>query len=130
MPPEFFFFDRMGIPSNRIEYEGASRNTEENAVLSLKIAGSSAQTKRWVLITSAMHMPRAIGTFRKVGWNVIAFPVDYRTDGNFKIGPVFSPISGFDALNAVTREWMGLIAYRILGRSSALFPAPGFETDN
>jgi uncharacterized SAM-binding protein YcdF (DUF218 family) len=124
------FFDRMGMPSNRVEYESASRNTLENARFSLKIAGDSGKNQRWVLVTSAAHMPRAMGVFRKAGWNVIAFPVDYWTDGYLELRLGFYPVAGLTQLNLAMREWMGLIAYRILGRTSAILPSPGTRTDN
>lgn len=124
------FFDRMGMQTGRVEYESASRNTLENAHFSRKIAGDSVKSGRWVLVTSAVHMPRAMGVFRKAGWNVVAFPVDYSTDGYRKFELGFSPISGLSQLNLAMREWIGLIAYRILGRTSAILPAAGTLADN
>ena len=116
------FFDRMGLPKNRVLYESQSRNTFENAALSRDIV-QDYENGRWVLITSAIHMPRAVGVFRKSGWNIVPFPVDYYTDGynSFEIG--FQPIRGLSSLNRVTREVIGLIAYRILGRTENLFPS-------
>lgn len=124
------FFDRMGMPAGRIEYERNSRNTFENARFSLKLAGNTAMSKPWVLVTSAIHMPRAIGVFRKTGWDVLAFPVDYWTDGQLEFEPGFHPISGIGLLNQAMREWIGLVAYRILGRTADLFPAPDRLADN
>lgn len=124
------FFERMGMADGRVEYERASRNTVENAAFSMKIAGESARNQRWVLVTSAVHMPRAMGVFRKAGWNVIAFPVDYWTDGHFEIEPGFFPINGFAVLNHAMREWVGLIAYRILGRTNELLPSAQPLSDN
>lgn len=124
------FFDRMGLPPGRVDYERASRNTFENAKLSLKIVGNSAQSDRWVLVTSAIHMPRAVGVFRKVGWNIIPFPVDYWTDGQMDLYAGFFPIAGFGYLNQAIREWAGLVAYRILGRTAALLPASEPLADN
>ena len=72
------FFDSMGVPDGRVSYESASRNTHENAVLTARLPGIDI-TQRWLLVTSASHMPRSIATFAKAGWNVTAYPVDFRT---------------------------------------------------
>jgi uncharacterized SAM-binding protein YcdF (DUF218 family) len=124
------FFERMGLPKNRITYERQSRNTLENALFSMQLAGDSARTGKWVLVTSASHMPRAMGVFRKAGWNIQAFPVDYDTDGqrHFRLG--FHPLSGLAKLNTASREWIGLLAYRILGRTSAIAPSAENLSDN
>jgi len=116
------FFDRMGLPENRVLYESRSRNTFENANFSRKIV-QDYKNGQWLLITSAIHMPRAVGVFHKTGWNIVPFPVDYYTDGynNFELG--FQPIRGLASLDRVAREVIGLIAYRILGRTESLFPS-------
>jgi uncharacterized SAM-binding protein YcdF (DUF218 family) len=116
------FFDRMGLPKNRVLYESRSRNTFENASFSRDIV-QDYENGQWVLITSAIHMPRAVGVFRKTGWNIVPFPVDYHTDGynRFQLG--FQPIGGLASLDRGVRELIGLIAYRILGRTENLFPS-------
>ena len=116
------FFDRMGLAENRVLYDSRSRNTFETANFSRKIV-QDYENGQWLLITSAMHMPRAVGVFRKTGWNIVPFPVDYYTDGynSFKLG--FDPIRGLAALDRVAREVFGLIVYRILGRTENLFPS-------
>ena len=77
-----------------------------------------------MLITSAMHMPRSVGVFRKAGWKVLPYPVDFKTDGTgqFKYFPGMT--NGFGKLGTAFREWVGLFAYRMLGRTDSLFPAP------
>ncbi len=72
------FFSAMGFPTARFTYEDRSRNTYENAVFTAQLPGVDPH-KRWLLITSAWHMPRAVATFEKAGWNVTAYPVDFRT---------------------------------------------------
>lgn len=123
------FFTRMGLEKDRVLYERNSRNTVENAEFSRALAGDLIDDK-WVLVTSALHMPRAMGVFRKTGWDVIAYPVDYFTDGynSFEIG--FRPLDGMASLNRGGREWIGLLAYRILGRIDDLFPGPAKVADN
>lgn len=71
------FFDEMGVPAQRVAYESESRNTFENAELTAQLPGID-KTQPWLLLTSAFHMPRSMGVFQKVGWNVTPYPVDYR----------------------------------------------------
>lgn len=112
------------IAAGRVQFEDRSRNTFENAVYAYQLAQPAANAQ-WLLITSARHMPRAMGTFRKVGWPVTAFPVDYATDGAYDFAPVLSFASGFGSLTDGLKEWLGLLYYYVLGRTNALFPAPG-----
>lgn len=114
-------FVELGIPAARILVEGRSRNTYENAVFSRALA-QPKPGETWVLVTSAMHMPRAVGCFRHAGFDVLPYPVDYQT--------VAHPGSGFDLsghlglFDRATKEWVGLVAYRLLGRTGSFFPAP------
>lgn len=124
------FFERMGLPKDRIVYERDSRNTQENAIFSQRLVGESAKTGKWILLTSAAHMPRAMGVFRKTGWNIQAFPVDFASDGQGRFSLGFRPMSGLVTLNTATREWIGLLAYRILGRTSVFVPSAENLSDN
>jgi uncharacterized SAM-binding protein YcdF (DUF218 family) len=118
------FFRQMGLDVSHIIFERQSRNTFENATLTHNLVKPGAG-ERWVLITSAMHMPRAIGAFRKAGWSPIPYPVDFQTFGppSFTINPEVR-FSGIGRLSIALREWMALAIYRFLGRTKALFPAP------
>ena len=80
--------------------------------------------ERWLLVTSAQHMPRAVGCFRRVGFPVEAYPVDWHTFPRWQ--PRFSLQfgAGLALTDAVVHEWEGLLAYWLTGRTSALFPAP------
>jgi uncharacterized SAM-binding protein YcdF (DUF218 family) len=113
-----------GIEPARIELERRSRNTHENAVFTRDLV-KPGRSERWLLVTSAYHMPRAIGCFREAGFPVEPFPVDYRTAGPRDLWRFDDRSS--DALrrvDAAAREWIGLLAYRLSGRTDALFPAP------
>ena len=80
---------------------------------------------RYLLVTSAWHMPRAIGAFRKAGYDVVAYPVDFRTSGPDDTWRPNSAIyNGLERVDQATKEWLGLLVYRLSGRSSELFPAP------
>ena len=118
------FAPTLGIDPNRILYENRSRTTAENA-RDTRALVTPKTGERWLLVTSAWHMPRAIGTFRRVGFPVQAYPVDYRTGtaGDHLI-PEPSIASGLDRFDLAVREWAGLVAYRLAGRSESLLPAP------
>lgn len=115
------FFARLDLDPGRVVFEDRSRNTHENALFSKELV-TPRDADKWVLITSAIHMPRAIGVFRRAGWNVIAYPVDFRTDGNHALFLSFDPLGGLARVYAGLREWIGLAAYRILDRTDSLLP--------
>lgn len=113
----------LGVDSARIELERQARNTWENAVNSFALAKpGTGQT--WLLITSARHMPRAMGAFRKAGWAPTAVPVDYRTSGQ---GPGllrWGFFAGMKSLRNALHEWIGLWVYWAMDRSDEVLPAP------
>jgi uncharacterized SAM-binding protein YcdF (DUF218 family) len=117
-------FESLGVPPSRIMLESRSRNTAENAVYSKALAAPKPG-ERWLLVTSAMHMPRAIGAFREAGFPVEAYPVDYKTNGWQDLGSVLGSLSaGLRQTDTALHEWIGLLAYRLTGKSSALLPEP------
>ena len=118
------FLVEAGIARERLVLENQSRNTYENAVLTREIVKPQLG-ERWYLVTSAFHIPRSMGLFRKAGFDVIAYPVDYRTRGPQDVTRVFERISqGLMRVDAAINEWIGLAAYRALGRIDEFFPAP------
>lgn len=117
------FFAEMGFDPARVVYESESRSTFENAVMSYALV-HPAKGERWLLVTSASHMPRAVGAFRRLGWDVIAYPVDYHTAGDFDLSWFFDFGAGLGRLSGATYEWFGLIGYWLLGRTSELLPGP------
>lgn len=117
------FFTEMGLDPARVTYEGQSRNTFENAVNSAALLRPSEGDQIWMLITSASHMPRTVGAFRKAGFTILPYPVDYVTRSRgAKYGAGLR--SGLNSLSSGIYEWLGLTAYRILGRTDDLFPGP------
>jgi uncharacterized SAM-binding protein YcdF (DUF218 family) len=118
----------LGVPQDRLILEAKSRDTYENAAFlkeQLTRAGELGSGTRWLLITSAYHMPRAMGAFRQAGFNVEPWPVDYRTRGKADLTRPFDKVSeGLRRVDVASREWAGLLAYWLRGRSDALFPAP------
>ncbi|MGE0022089.1 MAG: YdcF family protein [Hyphomicrobium sp.] len=118
------FLAEAGVARERVILEGRSRNTYENALFTRDLVRPAAG-ERWYLVTSASHMPRAVGLFRKAGFDVIAYPVDYRMRGAEDLLRFFERIpQGLQRLDLGVNEWLGLIASRVLGRTDTLFPAP------
>jgi uncharacterized SAM-binding protein YcdF (DUF218 family) len=118
------FLRRQGLPDGRVILEGRSRSTRDNALLARPLA-QPAPGERWLLVTSALHMPRSIGVFRRAGWpEMQPWPVDYRTTGS--LGALDVPRMGarLAELDQAAYEWYGLIYYRLLGYTDALFPGP------
>ena len=108
------FFTSMGLPKEALTLEDRSRNTYENALFTKDLPGVDA-SKRWLLVTSAWHMPRSLRSFEKAGWNVTPYPVDYRTGG---ITPLtnYSLRDGAEQWELLLHEWIGIAAYRLAGR--------------
>jgi uncharacterized SAM-binding protein YcdF (DUF218 family) len=117
-------FESFAIAPDRILLEGRARNTIENAIYSKELARPRLG-ERWLLVTSAYHLPRAVGAFRKVGFPVEAYPVDWRTRGvKDVLRPFWSVGDGLRRVDTAVREWVGLAAYWMTGRSSEFFPGP------
>lgn len=115
--------DSFGISRNRVLLETRSRNTAENAAFTKELVNPKT-TERWLVVTSAQHMPRAIGCFRKAGFQVEAYPVGWRTTQHFDSFGERTLSDGLKRLDSAAYEWIGLLAYRVTGRTTALFPAP------
>ena len=121
-------FEALGLSSDRVVFEDRSANTYDNAVLTYQ-AMTPKPGETWLLVTSAWHMPRSMGVFRKAGWQVIPYPVDFRTapsgSGLFGVG-----LDGnLRGLTLALHEYLGLLAYRLMGRTDTLFPSPGDDSD-
>lgn len=117
-------FESFGIPRHRIILENKARNTFENATLTKALVNPKPR-ERWLLVTSAHHMPRSVGIFRKAGFPVEAHPVDFRTRGPDDVATSFGSIaSGLARTDTAMHEWAGLLVYWLSGDSSELFPGP------
>lgn len=114
----------VGIGAERIAFEGKSRNTRENALYSAELL-KPRPGGRWVLVTSASHMARAAGAFRKQGFEIIPYPVDYRTRGPDDAFRLFDSMpGGFQRLDMGVKEWASLAYYWLMGWTDTLFPGP------
>lgn len=121
-------FVSLGIDRQRIVVERDSNNTWENAIFAKQIA-MPKPGQVWLLVTSAWHMPRAMGTFRKVGFEILPWPVDYRTVPSQNWTQFFyRPSQGLTLLDLAAKEWVGMLGYYLIGRSSELFPSPEWSS--
>ena len=117
-------FESLGVAKARLTMERRSRNTQENAEFS-KAMVEPKSGERWLLVTSAFHMPRSVGLFRKAGFAVEPYPVDWRVGGRSDLLTFSSmAIEGLGRTDIALREWMGLIAYRATGKIDELLPGP------
>jgi uncharacterized SAM-binding protein YcdF (DUF218 family) len=117
-------FADLGVDPARINIEPRSRTTSEDALCSAALLKPKAN-ERWLLVTAAMHMPRAVGCFRAAGFQVEPCPVGFITRA--RSGPFASFSAGSSALfqlDRAAKEWVGLIAYRVMGKTDTLFPGP------
>jgi len=114
----------LGVDPARVTLEDKSRSTDENARFTARLVHPEP-SQRWLLVTSAYHTTRSIGVFEKAGFNVIPFPVAYRTLGSQNgLTWDFDPARNFRIFEVATKEWIGLAAYWATGRMDHLFPGP------
>ena len=117
-------FESLGVDKSRLIMERASRNTHENAEFT-KAVVKPREGERWLLVTSAFHMPRSVGLFRKAGFAVEPCPVDWRVGGSHDLEALSNvAVEGLARTDLAVREWMGLIAYRLTGKIDELLPGP------
>ncbi|WP_375452488.1 YdcF family protein [uncultured Devosia sp.] len=117
------FFEGLGIAPDRLVLEDRARNTAENADFTAALLGDVDGPI--VLVTSAFHMPRSVGLFRKAGLVVVPWPTDYRsasTEG--LVLDLVNPVDNVSTLTSAIKEWIGLAVYHWSGRIDALFPEP------
>ena len=114
----------LGMDVSRVTFERESRNTFEN-VINAKALVHPASGETWLLVTSAFHMPRAVGIFRAQGWPVVPYPVDYLTGaGADDLAYSADFLENLGQSSLALKEWIGLLANHWLGHSDSLFPAP------
>ena len=112
-------FALFGGDPSRIYMEPRPRTTFEDALYAAALL-KPKPSERWLLVTSAMHMPRAVGCFRAAGFRVE--PIGGIEPSSFAY---FVPgTSALSNLDTAAKEWIGLIAYRLMGKTDAFFPGP------
>ena len=117
-------FESLGVDKSRLIMERQSRNTQENAEFSKALVAPKAG-ERWLLVTSAFHMPRSVGLFRKAGFAIEPYPVDWRVGGRGDLTTLSNvTVEGLARTDLAIREWMGLVAYRLTGKIDDWLPGP------
>ena len=114
-------FEQQNFNINKIKFESKSRNTFENATYSKKFA-KPLKNENWVLITTSWHMPRSVGIFCKVNWPTIPYPVDHQTRKGNLYRVDFDLAKNLSVLKIGIKEWLGLFAYYLSGKTTSLLP--------
>jgi uncharacterized SAM-binding protein YcdF (DUF218 family) len=110
------FARSMGLPKDRLILESQARNTVENALLTKAIMQPQSG-ERWLLVTSAFHMPRSLAVFCKAGWPMQPFAVDYRAQKGNLLRVDWDFSKHLRNLNQAFKEWLGLAAYKLTGKA-------------
>ena len=115
------FFKEQQV-SNPLILEDQALNTHDNATLLAKRLPDD-RPGPWILITSAYHMPRAVGLFRAAGIDILPYPVDYKSIPELS-GWWYEIARGAHDADFAAREWVALYVYHRRGWIKDLFPAP------
>lgn len=116
-------FEGLGVSRDRMVFEDQSRDTFENAAFTYRRVQPKPGS-RWLLVTSAFHLPRSVAIFRKAGFDVVPYPAGYLTQGDARD---FWQLQG-DASHGLLmtslalHEWVGLATYRLTNRTATLLP--------
>ena len=113
------FFIQIGLDTNKMIFENKSRNTYENILFSKHIA-KPKKNEKWIVITSAFHMNRAIFIGEKIDWALTPYAVDFTQPKIIKFTPNIKILKNFNAMQSGSHEWIGLMAYYLLGRTSRI----------
>lgn len=105
------FYKEQGLDMQRVRLEDGSRNTRENAQSVATLLGDSCQ-KKWLLVTSASHMPRSMEEFNAVGCHVTPYPVDFQTSSN-TAWTEYALVSSLMRWQVALHEWLGLTVYAL-----------------
>ena len=117
-------FEKLGLPGDRIIVERRSRDTIENATFAKQLV-MPEPGERWLLVTSAIHMPRAVGVFEMQVLTLRSYPVDYRTTSTQDLWTSSGALmGGIGIMDRAVHEWSGLLVYWMTGRIAVPFPGP------
>ncbi len=114
-----FLFEQFALQDRGIFDENHSLKTEENVSTS-KTLINPEPNEEWILVSSAFHMPRAVGVFCQADWPVVPYPVDHRSQRGKLMRLNFDFSANLRILELAIREWLGLLTYRLTGRSDRL----------
>ncbi len=124
------YFASFGIDPRRIVTEDQSLTTKQHAQFTADLLHPSPSS-RWLLLTYGHLMPRAVGAFRKAGFDIFPFPIHLRTGGwNDMWKPDRTSSENLRKLDMAAYEWLGLVYYKLKGYSDELFPGPADNPNN
>lgn len=107
---------RLGVPRDSIITEASSAHTYQSSPSLANKLGA----RTFFLVTSAGHMPRAMGVFRALGLRPIPAPTDYKMPKDFRNASIWPSAKHLWFSDQAVREYGGIVAYRLLGRISSL----------
>jgi len=116
------FYKQLGVNTDRIIFENKSRNTYENFIFSKKFIDTDEE--KWLLITSAYHMKRAMSVAKKLNLNLIPYPVDFTLQKDFKWKFWYHKINFLYNMNnfqLASHEYIGLIVYYLTKKSKITY---------
>lgn len=118
----------IGIAPSRLRFDTSSTDSCAHAG-NVRALVRPAPGESWIVVTSAMHMPRVIACFRAAGWpDVLPYPTDYRAVPGRRSVETVQVSRNLEILNVAAHEWIGLVFYRLSGRTREVFPGPIPET--
>jgi len=112
--PQSLFFGE-AFQDRHPTFIGESGSTYEDALRAIEVLQPKPNAS-WILVTSALHMPRSLATFQTQGWQLIPYPVDYRTTGKIRFAPSINVASALADLDLIVRELGAYWIYRYMGR--------------
>jgi len=115
----------VGIGSDRFIIESKSRNTYENFKNTLPLLPhiqNASISAPYLLVTSAYHMPRAVGVARQQQLEVIPYPVDFYSSREDLRQWGFNFDEHLKVLELAWREWIGLTVYYLTNKTDDWFP--------
>ena len=118
----------LGVPADAMRLETHSRTTWENARHLAALA--PALPRDIVLVTSALHMPRASFSLQQAGFRTCPLATDERYVAFQHAGFLVPDSGGLAKTEAALHEWVGLLAYRLYDREAALPRADGTFPDH
>ena len=113
------FFISMNLNTDEIFFENKSKNTYENILFSKKIVAPK-KNEKWIVVTSAFHMNRAIFIAEKYNWELTPYAVDFTQSKKLFLRPNLNLLGNINTLQHGSHEWIGLIAYYLMGRTSRI----------
>ena len=115
---------QVGLDPSRIVFDEQSRDTCDHP-RRVRALVQPTPGETWVVVTSAMHMPRTIACFRAAGWpDVIPYPTDFKVVLEGLDSSDLQVVDNLALLDEALHEWVGLAYYRLAGRTQEWFPGP------